>query len=408
VHVVVRREARRTVARGICVAEAARVRILVLLVLAGCMVGDEPIEADGDDGEITAEATGDPHRLNIGFNDGHVDQFGYYADYFDATPYHPGPRLCHAYIAWDVATRPPHSGDVTDPSARAFLDNWLAQAEGHCDDALISFKAHAHGAPPATSTYANAIEKFAAVDWRAEAGFTGTISLTPWNEPNNGADAGDGLGAPIDARVAARYYLAAERACRKHACKVAAGDFASNGDMWNDFEFNCRNDNVAPSDLCKHKSSVNPDGKGASYLDRYKNEIVDRAEEFGLPAGFRPEVFAYHGWHDSNSYLNVASHCSTYGSCVLRRILKSLGGSWGHVVLWNTEDGVGQNVDPGDATQACAAAFMLRLEAITPRVHRLYLTRLHGGGGQLLDGHAPRPALTVFEQRRMQYAASCD
>ncbi len=144
--------------------------------------------------------------------------------------------------------------------------------------------------------------------------------------------------------------------------------------MWNDFEWNCANDNVAESQLCKTKSS-------------------------GLPAGFRPEYFAYHGWHDSNEYINDASHCSTYGDCALRRILQSLGGSWGGVAIWDSEDGFGQNVAIADGEQACAAAFDLRLLTISRRVHRLYITRLHGGGGQLLDGHTARPAMDVLAKR---------
>ena len=376
----------------------------LLVLLAACVTGDDPAPAEVG---VAPEVTGDPKLLDIGFNDGHVEEFAYYDDFFNATTIHPGPRLCHAYIGWDVGLQAPHSGSITDQGARAFIDNWFAQAQGHCDDALISFQAYAHGNPPSTAAYAQAFDAFAATSWAAEAGFTGHLSFTPWNEPNNGADSGDGLGAPIDARLAARYYLAAERSCHQHGCTVAAGDFASNGNTWNDFEWNCADDNVAPSQLCSQHSVANPAGRPASYLDRYKNEIANRAPDFGLPAGFRPEVFGYHGWHDSNEYLNAASHCSSYDDCALRRVLRSLGGSWGGVTIWNTEDGIGQSTAPSDTEQACGAAFVLRLEMITNRVHRLYLTRLHGGGGQLLVDHTPRPALEVLAHRQLHYASSC-
>ena len=80
---------------------------------------------------------------------------------------------------------------------------------------------------------------------------------------------------------------------RAHGCKVAAGDFASNGTMWNAFEWNCANDNVAPRGLCTSKSAELADGAAASYLDRYKNEIVASATRYGLGNGFRPEQLAY-------------------------------------------------------------------------------------------------------------------
>lgn len=282
----------------------------------------------------------------------------------------------------------------------------------------MSFKSFANRTPPTTSEYAKAFERFVATDWAKETGYKGRLSFTPWNEPNNKAQDGNGLGVQLDARLVARYYLAAERACRKHPTQcnvVAAGDFASNGDMWNDFEWNCSNDNVAPSDLCKTNSSVNPSGEPASYLDRYKNEIANRATQFGLPKGFRPEVFAFHGWHDTNNYLNEGAHCATYDTCALRRILRSLSGSWGHVALWNTEDGIGQHDELDDDKQANGAAFLLRLQTITTRVHRLYITRLHGGSTELVRENrelvngmpvkerSPRPAMCVLAKRRLTY-----
>ncbi|HEY4244706.1 MAG TPA: hypothetical protein VGM88_33055 [Kofleriaceae bacterium] len=379
--------------------------------LAGCFVGDDGDDAtvdnsDGDEGGFAPEAVGDAHDLRFGF-DGPTDQLAYFDDFYGAATVNQGARLCHTYLPWNVANQAPNHGDATSRADRAYLDAWLRAAQGHCDEALISFKAMTHQAPPTKSAYATAVTKFVATDWAAETGFTGAFSFTPWNEPNNADDAGTGLGVAIDARLAADYYLSLEKACRAHGCKVAAGDFASNGTMWNAFEWNCANDNVAEADLCKTKSDVSTGG--ASYLDKYKNEIANQGKTYGLGAGFRPEYFGYHGWHDTNEYLNSNSHCGTYDNCALRRILKSLGGSWGGVILWDTEDGVGQNVDPGDVEQGCGAAFLQRLVTISSRVHRVYLTRLHGGGGQLLAAHALRPAATNFAHRVINYTAGhCD
>jgi hypothetical protein len=370
------------------------------------MVGDDPEDAadDGNGVEDDQPYAIQPANLNIGFNDGGPSQFDYYPDFF-SHDIHQGPRLCRAYFQWNVADQAPHAGDPNDAGSRAFVDAWLHAAQGQCDEALVSFKAHQHQAAPSSAQYVTAFEKFAATNWAAETGFTGAFAFTPWNEPNNKGDDGDGLGVEIEARLAARYFLAAERSCRAHGCKVAAGDFASNGDMWNAFEWNCANDNVAPSELCHQHSDLS--AGAASYLDTYKNEIVNSARDYDLPKGFRPAYFAYHGWHDTNSYLTSASHCTGYGNCAIRRILRSLGGSWASVELWDTEDGIGQKSALIDHDQACGAAFLIRLTTITSRIRRLYITRLHGGDLQLLDGHAARPALTVLAKRE-RTVSGCD
>jgi hypothetical protein len=383
---------------------------LVLALFAGCVIGEDAEDwengDDGDDTEIIEAGTPDPTRINVGFNNGTSAQFNYYPTFF-SVGVKPPARLCHAYVSWRVAYQAPNAGSVDDHASRAFVDDWLRKAQGQCDEALISFKAMSKGQVPATSAYADAIEKFVAVDWAAETGFTGKIAFTPWNEPNNGDDAGNGLGVKIPPRVAARYYLAAERACAKKGCKVAAGDFASNGNMWDDYRWNCANDNVTPSRLCDEKSSMNPDGRGASYLDIYKNEIANKATDFGLPRGFRPKYFAYHGWHDSNRYLNEGDHCSSYETCTLKRLLRSLKGSWEEVVIWNTEDGLGQRAEdaPDDRAQACGAAFMLRLHLTNPRIKRIYVTRLSGGPGRLFEGTAMRPAADILANRTLMYPA---
>lgn len=364
---------------------------------------------DGGGTDGPAVVTGDPHPLNIGWNAGYATQFDYFDDFFQTAVY-AGPQLCHAYVGWDVGLKPAGSGSIDDHGSPAFLEDWLRKAETSCDEALISFKSMTPGAVVTTAAFITAIDAFTSTDWAARTGFTGRFAIAPWNEPNNGDEAGNGLGVIIPPRVAARYLLATERACLQNDCIAVAGDFASNGTMWNDYEMNCANDDVAPETLCAQKSAMNTTNKPASYLDIYKNEIVNRAGEFGLKAGYRPAFFAYHGWHDSNSYLNTASHCSTYGTCTLRRVLYSMDGTWSGVEIWNTEDGVGQMVAPDDRTQACAAAFMIRLAAISPRMKRLYITRLRGGPGTLiLEGGVQRPAFKIFQGRLTSHAgASCE
>jgi hypothetical protein len=373
----------------------------VLLLLAACGTGDPNADEQADD-----LIAGNPQSLNIGFNGG-PDQFPYLDQFFAANTGKATPRLCHTYVAWDLASQPAN-GDPSVAGTRAWLASWLAQAAGHCDEALISFKSQRAGSPPSVATLRSAFEAFLAIPWAADTGFTGSFAFTPWNEPNNGDVAGNGLGAPIPPELAARYFLMMTQVCDAHGCKVAAGDFASNGNMWNDFEWNCANDNVTPRTLCKVASSQNPTRRPASYLDRYKNTIASYAQDYGLGEGFRPRWFAFHGWHDVNMYLSDGDHCGSYDDCATRRLLVSLGGSWGGVELWDSEVGMGQKAALSDDDQACGAAFLMRLSTVSRRITRIYDTRLHGGTLELFDGQTPRPAFTVLAHRETRYSgASC-
>jgi hypothetical protein len=384
----------RTVTRGVIVA---------LLAFAACVdagdAGDASVDEDSAEEALVA---GNPRALDIGFNGG-PDQFAYSDLYFAANTGLAGPRLCHTYVRWNLPREAP-GGDPTVAASRAYLADWLSHAAGHCDEALISFKSDQQGSPPTEAAYKSAFAAFLAIPWAANTGFTGTLEFVPWNEPNNGGDAGDGLGAPIPPELAAHYFLMMTRMCESHGCKVAAGDFASNGNMWNDFEWNCANDNVAPSALCRFPSPENTTHLRASYLDRYKNTIATSAHDYGLGADYRPKYFAFHGWHDVNEYLQTGNHCGTYGDCATRRLLRGLGGSWGGVELWDTEVGMGQNGAISDDAGGCGAAFLLRLSTLSRRITRVYDTRLHGGTLELFAGQTPRPALLVLAHRQTSYA----
>ncbi len=375
---------------------------MVFFALGGC-------GAPGPDESSTSsteELSGSPEAINIGFNGG-PDQFAYFTEFWNSSSVQPGPRLCHTYLSWNVALQKPGQGAANEQGSRAFFEDWLAHAEGHCQEALVSFKSYPRSqggtgneapsttSPPSVDAFAKAFEAFRATKW---AGWTGTFSFTPWNEPNNGAGSGDGLGRALSPDEAADYYLAMRHLCAEPGCKVAAGDLASNGGMVDDFQWNCPDDNVAPGSLCRQ----------ASYLDRYKNYIANHADDaaFKLGRGFRPEYFAFHPWHDVNDYLDAKDHCSTEKGCSTRALLKNLGGSWGGVKLWDTEIGVGQDGNPsvGDETQACGAAFLLRLTAnLSRRITRIYYTRLHNGNPQLISGSTPRPAMKVLADRELRY-----
>ena len=350
---------------------------LCVFFFAGC---------SGDDSTSLDEALGDPKAVEVGFNMGRLDQFDYLGDYYAKDKN--AQRLCHTYTSWKVANEAPAAGNPNAPQpSRAWLTYWLSQAQGRCDEVMVSFQAHDSNPTnaPSPADFETAFRNFVTASWP----YKGKFSFTPWNEPNNGASAGDGLGKQAPANVAADYYLTAEEICKNHGCKVAAGDLASNGNMWHDFDQNCSSDIVAPKDLCS----------AASWLDRYKNYIANFADGTKSPLGrthhlkqgFRPEYFAFHGWHDINMYLSEGSHCSSTNDCVTRVLLKSLGGSWSGVQIWDTETGIDQDADPiSDGEQACGAAFLLRSSALSARIKRIYITRLHGGSGELFT--APNKA----------------
>jgi hypothetical protein len=376
------------------------------LFLPACSGADDAVVDDTS--ETAEELSGSPDAINIGMNGG-PDQFTYFEDFLKvSTVTQAGPRVCHTYVSWNIAKQKPGAGSTSEPGSRAWFESWIKAANGHCDEALISFKAvptadNGTGTRiPSVAEFTSAFETFLTTKW----GFTGKFAFTPWNEPNNGADSGDGLGDKIPADHAAELYLKMRRRCAPPGCKVAAGDFASNGGMVNDFKFNCPSDIVSESQLCKE----------ASYLDRYKNYIANHADDKDpgaphvLKKDFRPEYFAYHGWYDINTYVNEGNHCGDPNKCATRELLKNLGGSWSNVEIWDTEVGVGQDGEAAlDQTeQACGAAFLVRITSkLSKRITRIYYTRMHGGNPTLFDGDKPKLALAVLADRRTSYPAKC-
>ena len=78
----------------------------------------------------------------------------------------------------------------------------------------------------------------------------------------------------------------ARRHCDPHnGCKIASGDFATNGGTANDIIRYCADDNDPANTPthCAQPSGYNTNGHAPSYLDRYKNYIaVNAASVFGL------------------------------------------------------------------------------------------------------------------------------
>jgi hypothetical protein len=392
--------------------------LLALFALTAVCISACSAPSDGDDAASSDDEeaiAGNAKKINVGFNVGLNDNIPYLHDYFDfASVIQPGPRLCHVYVQWNVADEAAGIGTASDsPSHRPGFEYWLQQVAGKCDEALISFKSTTNGAAPSVSDYSTAVGKFLTTAWSTETGFKGTFAFTAWNEPNNPESAGNGLGVVIEPESAAGYFMALESQCRANGgCKVAAGDFASNGTWWNAYEQNCKDDTVAEDQLCAQKSPENTTNSGPSYLDRYKNYIVNHATDnaFKLGNGFRPAYFAFHGWHDVNEYLDNAAHCTSYDNCVVKRLLTSLGGSWQDSKIWDTETGIDQAANDVilDGDQACGAAFVLHSSAISNRIERVYITRLHNGqtpiGGAILRGDALRPAGFVLAERETTYS----
>lgn len=379
--------------------------------------------------------------LSVGFNGSdvsgtdnqlpHIDIF-----YSDTKAYYssigksmPGLTRCHAYVSWDVAEEPAGSGSTSVPGSLVWLQNWLASYQGHCQEALITFKwivgvsCHYYTgcalgtdveAIPHPVEVGNALNAFLHTTWT---GWSGKFAFTPWNEPNNPGTSGDGFdnGAIVGARTVADYYLSMRYYCTPAAnCEIAAGDFASNGNLWQDFQQNCSDDT---STLC-------PNG---SYMDTFKYYLNNDAAAYGLATGFRPEYFAYHAWSDANDYLHyleygTSTNCYTLTSakCVTRltydafsTALYSGNSSWTSVKFWDTEVGVGQegntyNVAPTNDQQAATAAFLLDLTGtVSSRFWRLWYTRAWDPNGDYWsmfcsDG-SRRPSETVWADRSISY-----
>ncbi len=352
-------------------------------------------------------------NLNIGFN-GPDEQFPYMDIFYSATEAYyqtlglhmPGNRHCHAYLSWDIAEQAVASGPIGTEGSRSWFEDWLSHAQGHCDEALITFK-YVSGVSsgtgfPTASDFETAFKAFHKTSW-SYTGWTGRFAYTPWNEPNNGSPTGDGLHAVLDAHIAADYYLAIRKHCRPdHNCSVAAGDFGSNGNLGQGFVQNCKND---AKTLCSN----------ATYMDTYKHYLVADAPSYGLAEklSFRPEIFAYHGWDNINDYINQNPNCNSISdkSCTTYVLLNSLSThGWTKVKIWDTEVGAGQypQTNPNPVLQACAASFLLRLTATASRrIERIYYTKADESDGQhwsLFDSTGvEKPAFGVLADRNPSY-----
>lgn len=315
----------------------------------------------------------------------------------------PGNRHCHAYLSWDIAEQGVGSGPIGTEGSRSWFEDWLSHAQGHCDEALITFKyvgsVTSGTGFPAVSGFETAFTAFQDTSW-AYTGWTGTFAFTPWNEPNNGSLTGDGLHAVLNAHTAADYYLAIRKHCNPANCSVAAGDFGSNGNLGDGYVQNCSND---VDTLCSN----------ATYMDTYKHYLVADAPTYGLASTFRPEIFAYHGWDDVNDYINQNPKCNSVTDkvCTTFVLLNSLSDdTWANVKIWDDEVGAGQNpqTNPTPVNQACAASFLLRLTAIGgSRIERIYYTKPDETDGQhwsLFDSTgAEKPAFDVLADRNTLY-----
>jgi hypothetical protein len=390
-------------------------------------------------------ATSAASSIQIGFNGAditgtdaqppHVAQF-YAAEQAAGTSDVP---RCHAYVSWDIGLEPAGSGASTDPGVQpvqgslAWLQTWLQAYQGTCDQALITFKwiagvschyytgcaggTDAQAAPDPSEVGAS-LAGFLHDSWP---GWSGTFAFTPWNEPNNSGAVADGFtnGLVVPARSDADYYLAMRSHCDPSAdCEIAAGDFNSNGNHYQDFVQQCADDTTT---LC-------PSG---SYVDTLKYYLANDATSYGLPAGFRPENFAFHGWADANDYLHhlqnpsATTNCDAVSDplCVTRlsydafsTALYPANSSWSGVQLWDTEVGVGQNgntfdTSPTNDQQAQTAAFLLDITStVSDRITRIYYTRAWEPDGAwwsmfCSDGSA-KPSLAVWANRQTSYTTT--
>jgi hypothetical protein len=368
-----------------------------------------------------AQTLAQAQNINIGFN-GPKDQFPYTDQFYMSTiSYYqnvlgrssmPGNRHCHVYMSWDTATQLPGSGLITKEGSRAWFEDFLAAAQGHCDRVLITFKnitgvtVTSPNGYPMVATYQSAVAQFLNTDWSYTGWTNGSTAFdyTAWNEPNLGSGGGDGYdGIQIPAERAADYYLVLRAACTASNCgQVAAGDFGSNGSAWQDFVQECTNDVASP--LCSN----------ASYMDKYKHWIAIDETTYGLSSSFRPEVFSYHGWDDINNYINSSSLCTDSQTCTIKAFVDAMSNTgWTSSTLWDTEVAAGQNPEsnPAAPLQACAAAWLLNLTASTSsRFARIYYTQPWDSSGQywslFTSTGTTKPSFTVLADREISYTGT--
>jgi hypothetical protein len=397
-------------------------RLVVAMTLvagsAGC-VGSDSIDSQSDDGQHENEVTSSPGAFFIGVEGTASDRAAYEVFRAKSPTSAAQPRLCHVYTFWDAAERSlpvPPGKDATT----GFYDffGWMAAAEGQCDEVMISFKGQSDGGVylrPRFEDFQRGFKAMLALTApnKKLANWAGRLSFTAWNEPNNLAGAGNGLGTTISAEDAAHLYLVARQLCQPNTCKIAAGDFATNGNMDGDIEFNCADDNDPANTPthCAHPSTTSTASHGPSYLDRYKNYIAVHASEYGLGKAFRPEYFAYHPWQDVNDYVYSNKPCAGYDHCVTQRLIQSLGSSWGHTEIWDTEIGIGFQKDPAPnptSTEPCGAAFLVQLTELSNRITRVYFLQFGAGRGPLVSGNDLNAAGQILASRATSFAgASC-
>jgi hypothetical protein len=396
----------------------------------------------GQSGELFAESQSEAlsSDINIGFGGAHKHsgdafQFGAIHDFFNASVVTPAPRLCHLYVAWDIAL-PTTNGKILGEGRE--LSDWLgdrkpgddtssqAIAPNPCEEVLVSFKGtKAEGGAEPTGLdddpascprcFGTAFRAFLVKYWDTWASKAPTdrahvFSFTAWNEPNNGHDAGDGRGKALSPEVAALYYLMARKICNEAAygCKVAAGDMASNTPFIDQFATNCEDDDVGPKACGK-----------ASWLDDYKVSIANHANDarFGFGAKFKPDIWAYHAWQEINDYTYYRDKhpdpCNGQDTdCATGLMVRALKGDrWKGAELWDTEVGVGQQGarrgDVDDRTQAEGAAYLLKVSAAAG-VSRIYYQGVEDDTDpwRITCGVRRRPSWDVLAKRQTTFAGS--
>jgi hypothetical protein len=355
------------------------------------------MDASTGTGTGTGSGTGTGTGTGAGSGVGNADTFGFgMCGVDDGASYRaflalskPQPHRCHIYTYWNIAQveDPPRSSGApvaTGSHDRADLNAWFAgDAQTYCDEVLVTFQG-AQKKNPATDaaetetapTHTQFKDAFLAfLQVFTTDGTTGTfkhenshwkdkLSFTAWNEPNNKAGGGNGLDENLTPEDAADYYLVAQNECNapNSGCAkynnvglVAAGDFATNGPMgaytrpngeWaGSLALNCGDDEALThgGKDCGSFSSHNPEHWGPSYLDRYKFFIASNVQNYKyLGKNFRPSYWAYHPWHDVNSYVDSNAACEDYEHCTTRRLLDSLTATWGSAEIWDTEISAGQ------------------------------------------------------------------
>ena len=268
-------------------------------------------------------------------------------------------------VPWDAALK---AGPLKE------AEDWIAAAESHGLEVLISFNHNDVAPPPVPWKYVEGMAKF-------RQKFPQVAYYTAWNEPNHSVKNKSGVNPNNNPTLAAEYWHAANDLCHQPelgpTCTVIAGDFS---------------DETTTEGL-------------KNYVTTYKNKLTSYGESPGTWA-----VHAYKALRNNSSQMLQEAFVNQIGAGKPFWITEAAGMNCETSGGFTGPGGPGDNQQTADATQNAQAQNYLNLFAGNGNLKRSYWYHFaenpgapcdaNGGpwdSGLINDGQIPRPAFkTIF------------